>query len=80
VQVDPIKHTLEAPGTKLLKPKCDKLLSSLAFNFNVRRYIEACFLHRPTRTLLVTDLVLSIPQAGADTRPLHSSTWVVLGH
>ena len=25
-------------------------------------YIEACFLHRPTRTLLVTDLVLRIPQ------------------
>ena len=38
VQVDPIKPTLKAPGTKRLKLKYDKLLSSFAFNFNLRRY------------------------------------------
>ena len=38
VQVDPIKPTLKAPGTKRLKLKFDKPLSSFAFTFNLRRY------------------------------------------
>ena len=38
VQVDPIKPTLKAPGTKLLKLKCDKPLSNFAFKINLRRY------------------------------------------
>jgi hypothetical protein len=38
VQVEPIRPTLQAPGTKRLKPKHDKLLSSFAFNVNLRRY------------------------------------------
>jgi hypothetical protein len=39
VQVDPIKHTLKAPGNKCLTPKYDELLSKFAFKFNLRRYI-----------------------------------------
>jgi hypothetical protein len=42
VQVDPIKPTLRAPGTKRLKLNCDVLLSTSAFKFNLRRYTEAC--------------------------------------
>jgi len=38
VQVDPIKPTLKAPGTKRLKLNYDKLLSNVAFKFNLRRY------------------------------------------
>jgi len=38
VQVDPIIPTLKAHGIKRLKLKCDKLLSSFAFHFNLRRY------------------------------------------
>jgi hypothetical protein len=38
VQVDPIKPTLKAPGTKRFKLTHDKLLSSFAFNFDLRRY------------------------------------------
>jgi len=38
VQVDPIKPTLKAPGTKRLKLEYYKLLSSFAFKFNLRRY------------------------------------------
>jgi len=38
VQVDPIKPTLKAPGTKRLKVKHYKLLSSFAFKFKLRRY------------------------------------------
>jgi len=38
VQVDPITPTLKAPGTKRLKLKYHKLLSSFAFNCNLRRY------------------------------------------
>jgi len=34
VQLDPIKPTLKAPGSKRLKPEDDKLLSDFAFNFN----------------------------------------------
>jgi len=41
VQVVPIKPTLKAPGTKRLKLKCDRLLSTLAFKFNLRRYTSA---------------------------------------
>jgi len=40
VQVDPLKPILKAPGTKRLKLKYDQLLSNLAFNFNLRRYIK----------------------------------------
>ena len=47
MQVDPIKLTLQAPGTQRLKLKGDKLLSSFAFNFafkfNLRRYTEEDF-------------------------------------
>ena len=41
VQVDPIKPTLKPPGTKRLKLKCDVLLSTFAFKFNLRRYTGA---------------------------------------
>ena len=39
VQVDPITHALKAPESKLCKH--EKLLSRLAFSFNLRRYAEA---------------------------------------
>ena len=45
VQVEPMKPTLKAPGTKRLTLKYDKLLSSFGFNFNLRRYIAACKWH-----------------------------------
>jgi len=38
VQGDTIKPTLKALGTKRLKLQDDTLLSSFAFDFNVRRY------------------------------------------
>ena len=41
VRDDPIKTTLKAPGYKRLKLKRDKVVSRFAFNFNLRRYIEA---------------------------------------
>ena len=41
VHVDPIKPTLRAPGIKRLKLKCDKLRSTFAFKFNLRRYTKA---------------------------------------
>ena len=39
VQIDPMKTKLKAPGTKRLKQIYNYLLSSVAFNFNFRRYI-----------------------------------------
>ena len=41
VQVQPIKSTLKAPGTKCLKLICDNLLSKFACNFNLRRFATA---------------------------------------
>jgi ABC-type oligopeptide transport system ATPase subunit len=41
VQVDPIKLKLKPPGTKRLKLNCDVLLSTSAFEFNLRRYTSA---------------------------------------
>jgi hypothetical protein len=38
VQADPIKPMLKAPGTERLKPNYDKLLSNVAFKFNLGRY------------------------------------------
>ena len=39
-----MKPKFKAPGTKRLKQKYDVLLSSFAFNFNVRRYspVQEC--------------------------------------
>jgi hypothetical protein len=41
VQVDPMKPTLKAHGTKRLKLNFDSLLSNFAFEFNLRRYTPA---------------------------------------
>jgi hypothetical protein len=41
VQVDPIEPKLKLPGTERLKLKCDILLSTSAFKFNMRRYTLA---------------------------------------
>ena len=41
MQVDPIKPALRVPGTKRLKLKYYKLLSSFAFKSNLRRYSKA---------------------------------------
>ena len=38
MQVDPIKRTLKAPGTKRLKLKYDQVVSNFAFKINLRRY------------------------------------------
>jgi hypothetical protein len=47
VQVDPMKHTLKAPGSKHLKLECDKLLSSFAFSFDATARAHTwAFTHR----------------------------------
>jgi len=61
VQVDPVKPTLKPPGTKRLKLKCDTVLSTFGFKFNLRRYIKELF-------------ALLHFLAGAHTRPHFSST------
>ena len=42
VQVHPMNPKLKLPGTKHLKLKCDALLSTYAFKFNLRRYRTGC--------------------------------------
>ena len=41
MRVDPIKPTLKAPGSQRLILKRDQLVSNIAFNFNLRRFMEA---------------------------------------
>jgi hypothetical protein len=41
VHVDPIKPTLEASGAQRMKLQYDALVSSFAFEFNLRRYSKA---------------------------------------
>jgi hypothetical protein len=78
VQVDPIKPTLKAPGTKRLKLKHDEPLSTFAFKINLRRYNVACFegaapriMYSRLQSLTVSDQ--AAPEAGCllrtSTRP-----------
>jgi len=48
VQVDHMKPKLKPPGTKRLKLKSEEPLSTVAFKFNLRRYIMAAL--APTST------------------------------
>ena len=41
MQVDPIKPKLKPPGTERFNLKCDILLSTSAFKFNLRCYTMA---------------------------------------
>ena len=44
MQVDPIKPTLKAPVSKILKLKYDKLLSNVASEVNLRHYTKLTYL------------------------------------
>jgi len=64
VQVNPIKPTLKAPGTKRLNPKCDGPVSNFAFKFNLHRYTSerrATYLHAKYAKVGWCRLPLSIP-------------------
>ena len=53
MQVDPMKPKLKPPGTKRLRLKCDILLSTSAFKFNLRRYTKDSDIRQKTRELTV---------------------------
>jgi hypothetical protein len=72
VQVDPIKLTLKAPGTKILKLGCDVLISSFAFKFNLRCFIKEDWLwsvgaHPFSATVRRSRLTVSNPVLKAPT-------------
>jgi len=64
VQVDPIRPKLKPPGIKRLKLETDGLLSNFGFKFSLRRYTGEGFEDDDDDDI----------EAGADTRPLSSST------
>jgi hypothetical protein len=64
-----MKPKLKPPGTKRLKVRCDVLLSTSAFKFNLRRYIKLMRKQQQEQSTLST--------AGAYTRSLFSSTSAV---
>ena len=65
MQVEPIKPTLKAPGSKRLKLEHGKLLSIFAFNFNLRRYSVV----REHEDELEKERAAAAARAGAYTRP-----------
>ena len=75
MQVDPIKPTLKAPGTQRLKLIYNNLLSSFAFNFNLRRYNEADPTNLETLLSLGVSHTNELDQAEATGRGLHSFTF-----
>jgi hypothetical protein len=48
-----LSDTYQALGSGRLISKCDKLLSSFAFNFNLRRFMEAVPIEEGRRTNLI---------------------------
>ena len=75
MQVDPIKPTLKAPGTKRLKLKYEKLLSSFVFNFGLRRYSPeqlALDAARKKRAAAAAAAALASESHGSPGRGLHS--------
>jgi len=67
VQVEPMKSKLKAPGTKRLKLKYDNLLSSFAFKFNLRLYMEEIVYQRQVGRcrLTVSKPALKAPEVSA---------------
>jgi hypothetical protein len=77
VQVDPIKPTLKAPGTKRLKLEYDELLSMFGFKFDLRRYTKES---GERRRLAITSAGSSgAPAPDAALRPLIRSSGAVAG-
>jgi len=79
MQADPMKPVLKAPGTIDLKPFHNKLLSNVAFKFNMRRYTLPPCKPRllpyasPLRASPCKSRLTGRP-AGAYNRPLFRST------
>ena len=69
VHIESVKPVLKAPRTKRLKLKWDKLLSNVAFNFNLR-----CYSAEPGVDLLSVASLRDMLKAGSYTRPLLTST------
>ena len=57
MQVDPIKPMSKPPETKHLRLKCDELLSSCAFKFNLRCYDLEQIFPRSTLALVLPTVV-----------------------
>ena len=64
MQVDPIKPTLKAPGSKRLNPFFYELLSSFAFKSNLRRYTWD-----PKIVINATKLIAASQAKSATSRP-----------
>jgi hypothetical protein len=67
-QLDPMKPNLKPPETKRLKLKCDKLLSTSAFKFKLRRYSRGTTTRRGTTRPHCRAACRSTSWAGAYTR------------
>jgi len=76
VQVDPIKHTLKAPGPKYLKLEYDRLLLTFAFKFNLRRFNTERMLSAAEEQRIREDLRGSDIDVAALTTVTVAGTWI----
>jgi hypothetical protein len=77
-----MKPTLNAPGSKRLKPQHDKLLSSFAFIFNLCRYTTEIKEWRAHAEQMADDLASARAEAGlhASCSPRHFISFQPLLH
>ena len=71
MQVAPIQPVLKSPGNILLKPRCDGLLSNVAFTINLRRHIKGKI--AASGAALAEEKDILAAEARAYTRPFLSS-------
>jgi hypothetical protein len=80
-RLTPSKPVLKASGPKRSKLKYDRLLSTFAFDFNLRRYATALAahleLHDFVAVLLFDRRAKACMAAGAHTRPVFGSTYAL---
>jgi hypothetical protein len=79
VQVDPINPALKGAGTKRLKVKCDILLSTFPFHFDLRRYSWADVdlpVFGPVHRLSIPSVIAAAATVGVWVgASYHGATW-----
>jgi len=78
VQVDPMKPNLKSPGNKHLILQCDRLLSTFAFKFDLRRYTLDSTPRRRLRRGRITSKLSASVSPSTSSRPPATLTTATL--
>ena len=70
MEIDPIKPTWKAARSKRLKPEYDEPLYSIAYKYNLRRYMMASIVSTAASGALLVEVVAAgVPATSADSTP-----------